>query len=251
MENIMQALNLQSILPSSVAGDALMQGVAAAVQPALDGVQVNIIKAELLSRIDELPENVLRMLAWENRVDGVEWTLATTVEDKRELVKGSFELNQRRGTRWGVERIFTLLRFVPDITEWYEDGGVPGTWRVSFLDVGQRGVSGLELASVFTLVEQYRPVSRHLVGLNIGASPLPSQVFCAAAVQLSALVVCSPAPALGLIEPRGTVHAAVAVSVQSMSVDVLPGAYGGIARTTVAGQAQALARVHVTVRAKT
>src|SRR5690606_27870328 len=133
---------------------------------------------ELYSRIDELPEPILRLLAWENRVDGVEWALALTLEDKRNLVKNSFELNTRRGTRWAIERVFELLRMRAEIVEWWEEGAAPFTFRIAILDVGGRGIQESELGLIDQLVETYKPLTRHIAGINL---ELGTSVNCRAA----------------------------------------------------------------------
>lgn len=169
MSKTLDQTPLIDLVPSSISGDEQIQDMAEAIQPQLDEVTDAIPAIEIYRRIDELPEDVLRLLAWENRVYGVEWRLALTLEDKRALVKGSFELNKRRGTRWAVERVFDLIGLYAEIKEWWEPGesGDPATFRIAILDVTGRGIAVEEIDLLDELVRIYRPLTRHLEGVNL------------------------------------------------------------------------------------
>lgn len=169
MSKTLDQTPLIDLVPSSISGDEQIQDMAEAIQPQLDEITAAIPTIEIYRRIDELPEDILRLLAWENRVYGVEWRLALTLEDKRELVKGSFELNKRRGTRWAVERVFDLIGLYAEIKEWWEPGesGDPATFRIAILDVTGRGIAAEEIDLLDELVRIYRPLTRHLEGVNL------------------------------------------------------------------------------------
>lgn len=160
---------LIELVPGSIKGDGQVQAAAGAVQPHLDDITSQIPLIELYENIDTLPEPILRMLAWENRVYGPEWRLASTIEEKRALVKGSFELNKRRGTRWAVERIFELLNLRAVIAEWWEPGenGDPATFRIAILDVSDRGILEEELELLDQLIYIYKPLTRHNTGIHM------------------------------------------------------------------------------------
>lgn len=183
---------LVDLLPGSIAGDKQARDMAEAVQPQLDEITGFIPGIELYRRIDELPEPVLRMLAWENRVYGAEWRLALTLADKQALVKGSFALNMRRGTRWAVERVFELLRLKAVISEWWEEGGPPATFRIKILDVSDRGILESELALLDELIQTYKPLSRHNLGVNLLAEG-GTTAYAHGAVSLIAELVIQPA----------------------------------------------------------
>lgn len=158
---------LIELLPSSIANDEDARAMALALQPEIDDVDALIPLLEIYKRIDELPEQILFLLAWENKMHGPEWVLAQTIEDKRNLVKNSFELNKRRGTRWAVERIFEILRLKADIVEWYEEGGAPATFRIAILDVSGRGILESEFVLLDELIYSYKPLTRHNIGINL------------------------------------------------------------------------------------
>lgn len=171
MSSSLDDVTLLELLPSSIAGDETIQAACETVQPELDAVTGVIPTFEIYRRLqaNDLPIDVLRLLAWEHRVYGVEWRLALTLEAKHELVKNAFELNRRRGTRWAVERVFDLIGLHAELREWWEPGesGTPGTFRISILDVTGRGIEEEEIALLDELVSTYKPLSRHNTGINL------------------------------------------------------------------------------------
>lgn len=176
--------SLLDLLPDSIKTDTDMAAMAEATNPHLREISELIPFLELYKNIDTLPEPILRLLAWENNMMGVEWRLAKTIEEKRALVKDSFLLNKRRGTRWAVERIFDLLGLQANIVEWFEDGSDPFTFQIRVLDVGGRGIEYDEIGLLNELVRMYKPLTRHNESVNIALSPTPSDTRVAAAVTM-------------------------------------------------------------------
>ena len=172
MAETTQTLRLAEILPASISSDENIQNATAAIQPHLDDVTAAIAQIEILPRIDELPESILRMLAWENGIYSTEWQLAKNVESKRQLVKDSFELNKRRGTRWAVERVFEVLEIPAELSEWFEYDGDPYTFRINVLDVGEDGITGEQIKLIKKLVNEYKPLRSHNESINVLLSTL-------------------------------------------------------------------------------
>lgn len=189
------APQVAKLLPDSIAQDALMRDMARAVQPALDLRQQDVELPALYARIDTMPEEQLRLLAYENRMLGAEWTLAQTLQDKRNLIKGSYQLNRLRGTRWAVERVFDLLRLRAVMLEWWEEvpAAAPFTFRIAVLDVGGRGVLASELALIDELIEAYKPLTRHNTGINM-QSTSSGAVFVGGCVSFTVRLQTAPAP---------------------------------------------------------
>lgn len=158
---------IKELLPDPLRNDPDAVAMAEAVQPLLDAVTESIPEIEIYRRIDELPEAVLHLLAWENRILGAEWRLARTIQEKRALVKNSFALNRKRGTRWAVERVLGLLGLDAEIVEWWEEGATPGTFRIALLDVTERGFDPSEIEFLDDLVAAYKPLARHLASVTV------------------------------------------------------------------------------------
>jgi phage tail P2-like protein len=123
-------LKLSDILPSSISDDPQIKSMAEALDPELQSVSFDTREALIVSRIDELPENVLNLLAWQWHVDFYEPELLP-VEMKRSLIKNSIVWHRKKGTLWAVKQILRDLGLEPTIREWYEmDGAKPYTFAI-------------------------------------------------------------------------------------------------------------------------
>ncbi len=138
MRNL-KGLLLGEILPASIAEDRQVQAGAAALNPELQSVSLATREAYILSRIDELPEAVLDLLAWQFHVDFYE-PLSLSVEAKRRLVKNSIRWHRKKGTIWAVRQILADLG-VTDIRirEWWDLQSDPYTFAIEGYFEGDSG----------------------------------------------------------------------------------------------------------------
>lgn len=123
------SLQLLDILPSSISPDPQVAAICRALDPELQSVSRDIREALILSRIDELPEPVLDLLAWQLHVDFYEPT-ELSIAKKRALVKGSIAWHRKKGTPWAVKKILEDLGVEARILEWYDIGTEPYTFAV-------------------------------------------------------------------------------------------------------------------------
>lgn len=151
-------VNVIEFVPENLAKNEDLKAFTESLQTQVDEVSAAIPTIELYQNIDALPEPILRMLAVENRVYLHEWEFATTIEAKRQLIKDSFELNQRRGTRWAVERVFELLDINAYLQEWFEYGGTPYRFRVIVNRIAGEQVTQEQLDKLSRLVDHYKPL---------------------------------------------------------------------------------------------
>lgn len=129
MAKDLYSLSLLDILPPSIKEDLQVKAMAEALDPELQGVSQDIREALILSRIDELPENVVDLLAWQFHVDFYE--LAKTLAMKRETVKGSILWHRKKGTVWAIKEALAMLGIKAEVTEWWRiPDAVPYTFHV-------------------------------------------------------------------------------------------------------------------------
>ena len=120
-------LSLLDILPSSIVGDPNVQAIAQAIDPEMRSVSQDIRETLILSRIDELSEPVVDLLAWQWHVDFYE--LARTLTMKRVMVKGSIPWHQKKGTRWAILKALEMIGVKGTFIPWWE---VPGAKPYTF-----------------------------------------------------------------------------------------------------------------------
>lgn len=112
------------------------------------------------------PEPFLVHLASAWSVD--RWVETWPVDVKRKVIAESFNLHQRKGTRAAIRKAVEPLGFVVEFVEWYRTAprGVPGTFRLS-VGVLDTGITEELYYELERLIDDAKPVSRHLIGLSI------------------------------------------------------------------------------------
>ncbi|PCJ08322.1 MAG: phage tail protein I [Rhodobacteraceae bacterium] len=120
---------------------------------------------------DSCPEDFLPWLAHAYSVDA--WDSLAPLGIKRQVVQVSFAVHQNKGTRKSVETALGALGFNVDLSEWFEYGGAPYTFRI---DAYGEDVfaAGLQIDTrlhdrVTRLIEHVKPARAHF-DLRIGES---------------------------------------------------------------------------------
>ncbi|HCB1499846.1 TPA: phage tail protein I [Klebsiella michiganensis] len=110
------------------------------------------------------PADLLPYLAWALSVD--RWDKDWPAERKIAAIQRSYWLHRRKGTRGAVRRVVDDMGFSATFAEWFEVGDDPGTFRLE-VDINEVGLTAKTLAELNRLINDARPVSRHLSQLNI------------------------------------------------------------------------------------
>lgn len=125
-------ITLLDILPDSLKKDPDFLAMAEAMTPEFQEISEAITETLLMPRINELPENVVDLLAWEKHVDFYYPDLP--IEQKRELVKNAVHWHRKKGTPGAIEDLVRTIFFSGDVQEWWEYGGEPGHFKVIITD---------------------------------------------------------------------------------------------------------------------
>ena len=118
MAKTLKELSFLDLAPSSITGDAKVQSIIKAADLELHRVAGNIEKVLILPRLDELPENVLDLLAWQWHVDFYE--LARSVEAKRDFIRTSILWHRKKGTVWAILKALDMIGVKGTFTPWWE-----------------------------------------------------------------------------------------------------------------------------------
>lgn len=112
------------------------------------------------------PVHLLPHLAWAWSVD--RWDDRWTEAAKRNAVRASFFIHSRKGTIGALRRVVEPLGYLLEVIEWWQTvpEGQPGTFslRVGVLDTG---ITEEMFGELERLIDDAKPVSRHLTGLDI------------------------------------------------------------------------------------
>src|SRR5690625_725784 len=115
---------------------------------------------------DTCPEHLLPYLAWALSVD--RWDESWPERAQRDVIKASFYVHQSKGTISALRRVVEPLGYLLRVEEWWqtEPPGPRGTFR---LDIGvlETGITETTFAELERLIDDAKPLTRHLIGLAI------------------------------------------------------------------------------------
>ena len=100
----------KNLLPPNLAGDKNIEALCESADHVFT-LNAELYKLLIYSRIDELPEEVLDLLAWQFHVEGYEF--AEDIWEKRKLIKEFYELHKIKGTVAGIKKALELAKAKP------------------------------------------------------------------------------------------------------------------------------------------
>lgn len=112
------------------------------------------------------PAQLLPYLAWAFSVD--RWDPAWSEAAKRAVIRQAFYVHQHKGTISALRRVVEPLGYLLEVVEWWETepAGTPGTFalRIGVLDTG---ITEEMYGELERLIDDAKPVSRHISGLDL------------------------------------------------------------------------------------
>ncbi|MEI7367017.1 phage tail protein I [Pectobacterium sp. 1950-15] len=135
---------------------------------------------------DSCPPRLLPYLAWAFSVD--RWDEKWPEIIKRQAIKDAWFIHRHKGTVGALRRVVEPLGYLIRITEWWQNGGEPGTFR---LDIGVQdsGITEETFFEMERLIADAKPASRHLLGLNINLDTQGAAYVAALSYDASELTV--------------------------------------------------------------
>ncbi|QBZ91129.1 phage tail protein I [Pseudomonas viciae] len=135
-----------------------------AIEAAID--ETTEIPLRTLYNPDTCPTHLLYQLAWAWSVD--RWDEAWPEEVKRSVIRSSFYVHAHKGTIGALRRVVEPFGYLIEVVEWFqtEPKGVPGTFALK-IGVSDEGISEETYQELTWLIDDARPVSRHMTGLAI------------------------------------------------------------------------------------
>lgn len=115
------------------------------------------------------PEKFLPYLAWAFSVDY--WEEHWHENQKRQAIIEAYQVHRRKGTIGAVRRIVESLGYAFEIREWFTEKRQrkAGTFRV-FVELKEQGVNEQIYQELARLIEDAKPVSRHITELAVSAT---------------------------------------------------------------------------------
>lgn len=208
-------LSLTDILPDSIAGIQEVQDTARTIDPEIVSVSQSIREALILSRIDELPEQVLDLLAWQYHVDNYE-PLSLPIEQKRAQVRDAILIHRKKGTPWALKQ---ELKNIGYPVELIEDTGEPYIFDLHVLLNGQADAAEVYNAAVWAAKRAKN--TRSKIG-TIGMTAKTEGTFYPTAATVGGVKVTVYPWTVRNISTEGTIHTGAVVSQVSIIASVGP-----------------------------
>ena len=132
-------------------------------------VENPVIIADLINP-ERCPPPLLAYLAWAFSVD--KWDENWTDEVKRIAIKQAFFVHKHKGTIAAVKRVVEPIGYLVELKEWFamQPQGKAGTFSIT-VEVSETGLNEQTYNELVRLVNDVKPVSRHLKKLAIVVSP--------------------------------------------------------------------------------
>lgn len=119
----------------------------------------------LVYLIDTVDADAIPYLAEQFDVLGYKgFRLATTDQEKREIIKKSIELHRYKGTPWAVKESLISIGFGDAVLEEHVEGHW-ANFRVS-IDLGERPLGVVEINDLTQMISEYKNARSHLVDLS-------------------------------------------------------------------------------------
>lgn len=183
---------------------------------ALADIQRVPVPLRQLCNPDTCPVKLLPYLAWAFSVD--RWDSAWPEAAKRAAIRAAYFIHSRKGTIGALRRVVEPLGYLIEVREWWQQApeGIPGTFAL-VVGVLETGITDEMYEELTWLIDDAKPLSRHLVGLAISLETKGRAYVGAAQYDGDTLTVYPYLPEVievsGGISARGHEHTIDTVSV--------------------------------------
>lgn len=163
MNNNIFNMDLTRTLPLALKQDKTMQVLSQVIAEELQENARLIRNNIIYARIDELPEKLLDILAYDFHVDWYSYDYPVQV--KKELIKTSIKVHRKMGTVYAVETAMRAIYPESRIEEWFDYGGEPFHFKI-ILNAGDNNVR-IDIYDIIKKVNLYKRLSAHLDSIHI------------------------------------------------------------------------------------
>ena len=161
--------NFADYLPGSLKKDPKIIALAEAVTDQLLEVSDKINLVLIYSRIDELPEDLVDILAYDLHIDWYDYSFPLDI--KRETLKNSIKVHKKMGTKYAIKKALGALFPESEVEEWFQYGGEPHHFRI-ICDVSETKIQA-SYQEIVNAVKMYKRLSSH-----IEAVTYQSRIYC-------------------------------------------------------------------------
>lgn len=178
MNNGLTVERMVNSFPLALQKDPKMVALAHSIANVLEQRLDEIDLGQIYTRIDQLPEDLLDILAKDFAVDW--YDRSYTLEEKRKTIKGSFYVHRHRGTKAAVEKAISAIYPNPEVLEWFEYGGNPYHFKLR-ITVDFATLNQTKHQQVLQKISCYKNLRSHLDGVVYSIESKAVKPYIAAA----------------------------------------------------------------------
>ena len=164
----MKNTNFIDLLPASLKENKDIIKFSSIIDNYLSNIDNIIDKLTIYARLDDgtLEEEYVDALAKTFHLLANEsYRFAGTTEQKRELVRNALILHKTKGTKYAVERVCNILDMKEaKLTEWFEDGGEPYTFKINANAFD--GLNEETIRLLYAMIDEFKNIRSHVAAFE-------------------------------------------------------------------------------------
>lgn len=164
----MKNTNFIDLLPASLKNNKDIIKFSSIIDNYLSNIDNIIDKLTIYARLDDgtLEEEYVDALAKTFHLLANEsYRFAGTTEQKRELVRNALILHKTKGTKYAVERVCNILDMKEaKLTEWFEDGGEPYTFKINANAFD--GLNEETIRLLYAMIDEFKNIRSHVAAFE-------------------------------------------------------------------------------------
>lgn len=145
--------NLLSSLPDVLKSNDDILALATVIAEALTMRAGETNMLEIFPLIDELPEQLLDLLAYDFKIDW--WDGDYTLDEKRQLFHDHWKIHRKLGTKAAVEQAISVLYPDTEVEEWFNYDGTPYHFRL-LINITYEGIDPERHNRVMQRIKYYK-----------------------------------------------------------------------------------------------
>ena len=180
-------ISLMDLLPVNLKEDSEVVNAAKALDDEINLVTKATSELILFANLDNLPEKVIDLLAWQLHVDF--WDNDFDIKIKREMVKNSISWHKRKGTPSVVEEVVSKFLDNAVVRENWEYGGAPYCFKVDTITGPM--VSDKTINEIVKAINAVKNTRSHLDGVSFVRRP-NQNIYIGGATQQHKNIIIGP-----------------------------------------------------------
>lgn len=161
MNNDIYNIDYLQLMPDALKQDEKMIALAKGLAEELLTASGQIKNVLIYSRIDELPEELVDILAYDMHVDWYDYSYP--IEAKRRILRDSVKVHKKMGTKYAIEKALGGIYPNSEVEEWFDYQGQPHHFQV-ICDVTNQYITA-SYQQIITAIRLYKRLSSWLDGV--------------------------------------------------------------------------------------